>query len=258
MITGGGNGLSAAPLNTTVGTTVTYNMSLLKVSGQPKPTGTVTFYDGDVPIACANPTLGGDANHLTATCDTSYSRFGERWITAVYSGDTVYAPVGDTVRETINPPSGETVGVINLCTGPPCGASAPCINGACEIVLHAPTSGRYSGMLIFQDRADGLGLKIWPYLGLPACTGNWMTDGVPPNTQPVPQPCGALGGLSGTIYAPHQSTGASDWDAVVNFRTSGLANLQVIAAQISLNYDTDTRFAFNAASFANGKIHLVE
>jgi len=258
IITGGGNGLSGTPGSTTVNTTVTYRMSLLKVTGQPKPTGTIDFYDGQDPIACT-VVYGGDANHLVATCATSYPLFGTRWITAVYSGDAIYAPTGDTFKETINPPAGEAVGVIDICTGAVCGANAACNVAPCsEVVLHAPTSGPYAGLLFFQERSSGLGVRLWPYQGAPACTGNWMTDGVPPDPNPVPQPCGPIGGLSGTVYAPHQSTGSDDWDVVVNLRTGGLANLQIIAAQISLAYESNSRLAYDSTSFANGRIRLVE
>jgi Flp pilus assembly protein TadG len=258
IITGGGNGLSGTPGSTSVNTTVTYRMSLLKVTGQPKPTGTIDFYDGQDPIGCT-VAYSGDANHLVATCATSYPLFGTRWITAVYSGDAVYAPIGDTFKETINPPSGEAVGVIDICTGPVCGANASCNLAPCsQVVLHAPASGPYAGLLLFQARQSGLGVRLWPYDGAPACTGSWMTDGVPPDANPVPPPCGPIGGLNGTVYAPHQSTGASDWDVVVNLRTGGLANLQIIAAQISLAYESNSRLAYDATQFANGRIRLVE
>jgi hypothetical protein len=127
-----------------------------------------------------------------------------------------------------------------------------------RVILHAQSSGDYAGLLIFQARSAGLGLQIWPGAGAADCTGNWMTDGVPPNGNPVPQPCGPLGGLSGTIYAPHQSTGSDDWDAVVNLNASGLANVQFIVAEISMNYAEDARFAYDPKEFANGHIHLVE
>jgi hypothetical protein len=127
-----------------------------------------------------------------------------------------------------------------------------------QVILHAPTSGPYAGLLIFQDRASGLGLKIWPYAGAAACTGNWMTDGVPPDTHAIPAPCGPLGGLSGTIYAPHLKNGSQDHDAGINFRASGLANLQLISGTVSLTYPENTRFSYRPSDFANGQVHLVE
>jgi hypothetical protein len=259
VITGGGNGLSG-PNAGSINTNITFHMQLLKVSGQPKPTGTIAFYDGQDPIACT-PVYGGDANHLSADCTTSYPRFGSRWITAVYSGDTVYAPTGDTHKITINPPAGEAGDNIDICTGAVCGATAACNDPSwpcSQVILRAPSSGPYAGMLFFQGRSLGLGVKLWPYVGEPACTGTWMTDGTPGDPNPIPAPCGPLGGLSGTIYAPHQSTGASDWDAFVDIRADGLANVQIIAAQINLTYDNDVRLTYDPTQFANGRLHLVE
>ena len=54
---------------------------------------------------------------------------------------------------------------------------------------------------------------------------------------------------------------ASDWDAVVNIMGSGLANIQIIGAEIAFtqgNPSHQARFAFDASLFANGKIRLVE
>ena len=257
VITGGSNGLSG-PSTAGVYADVTFTMRLQARSGLPKPTGTIAFFDGDELMSCT-PAYGGDSTHLFAQCTVSYSLFGTRWITAVYSGDAVYAPIGDTRKLTVNPPAGENVGVLDICTGPVCGATAACNVAPCsQVVLHAPTSGPYAGLLFFQARQSGLGIRLWPYAGAPACTGSWMSDGVPPDPNPVPAPCGAIGGLSGTVYAPHQSTGSDDWDVVVNLRTGGLANLQIIAAQISLAYDSNTRLAYDSTVFANGRIRLIE
>ncbi len=261
------------------GNPVTYVLSLALLSGHPKPTGTAasfTFYNGDDPIACTGGvTIGGDASHLTASCTTSYTTFGDKGITAVYAGDAVYAPTGATKTQTVDPPAGEGRGNIDLATI--AGTCAPAVAPCGQIILHAPTSGRYSGLLIFQDRAFGFlqgtqGLRLEPYLGAPACDTTTATTplgvqpafmyyGVPPDTHPVPAPCGPLGGLSGTIYASHLATGqASDWDAVVNIRASGLANVQIIGAEINFSNlsNLQARFAFDASLFANGKIRLVE
>jgi hypothetical protein len=67
----------------------------------------------------------------------------------------------------------------------------------------------------------------------------------------VPAPCGAIGGLQGTVYAAHQ-------DALVRIQASGLANLQVISGKIEVISDANARFAFTPEFFANAKIRLVE
>ena len=270
------------------GDPVTYKLTLTKAVGQPRPTGvpaSFTFYNDDNPIACTGGVVvtTPTANTLAASCTTSYITFGRKGITAVYAGDVIYKPTGATNTQDVNPAPTAGQGNLDLRTGAgPCSWN-PVTDPCGRIVLHAPTSGRYSGLLIFQDRAigmiqGGIGLKIQPYLGAGACDmtivstplgdqPKFMADGVPSygapfNTRPVPDPCGPLGGLSGTIYAGHLATGqASDWDAVVNIMGSGLANIQIIGAEISFtqgNPSHQARFAFDASLFANGKIRLVE
>ena len=185
-ITGGGNGLSSSVTSPLPGATVKYTMSLLKTGTNPKPTGgssSIIFYDGTTPIACSPSTIGGDANHLTATCTTSYSLYGSRAITAVYKGDSVYMPIGDTLTQHIVAPSNSAIDNIIINTNT-IASSCHVVLWVCgSVTLHAPTSGRYSGVLLFQDRLSGLDLQIWPATSsAPACTGNWMTDGVPPST----------------------------------------------------------------------------
>ena len=126
------------------------------------------------------------------------------------------------------------------------------INTTGNVKLFGPTSGRYSGMTIFQDRTSNLGLTISPGSGLAACTGSWLTQDVPhASGGAAPAACGAIGGISGTIYAAHQ-------DALVTLTSGGLANLQVLSGRIEIDTTINTRFAFTPSLFANGNIHLVE
>ena len=76
-------------------------------------------------------------------------------------------------------------------------------------------------------------------------------EGRPPDTSPIPDACGDIGGLQGTVYAAHQN-------ALVLIEASGMANLQVIAGEIQVDSDADARFGFKASVFANSSIHLVE
>lgn len=244
-----------------VGVQATYTLTLTPSTSPvlPKPSGTAAsfeFYDGQNLLDCEGGITISGTTDMVATCKMTYSQFGTRGITAVYLGDSNYAPAGDTATQTVNPPSDANAGNLNINTQ----LNASCPTTCGMVYLKAPTSPPYSGLLIFQDRADGIGIQISPAGStLADCTGNWMGDGVPPNLQPVPAPCGALGGLNGTIYANHQSTGPSDWDAIVNIGASGVAKVQVIASQIHIVVDdVQARFTFNAADFANGKIHLVE
>ena len=254
---------------------VTYKLTVPKgtFAGAPVPTGTAasfTFYNGSTPIVCEAPGLRVTTvgTSLVATCTTRYTKFGSKGITAVYAGDAVYAATGAMKSQEVVPAPTASQDNIDLRT-----ATAPCswnpVTDPCgRIVLHAPTSGRYSGLLIFQDRAPGflegsLAVLLQPALGAGACDmttvstplgdqPKFMADGVPSygppfNTLPVPDPCGPLGGLSGTIYAPHQSTSVADWDAVVHIMASGAANLQVIAAAIDFTHGNPShqaRFTF--------------
>ncbi len=275
------------------GNPVTYKLVVPKgtFAGAPVPTGTAasfTFYNGSTPIVCegAGVVVTTTANNLVATCTTRYTKFGSKGITAVYTGDVIYAATGAMKSQEVVPAPSASQDNIDLRTD-----TAPCswnlLTDPCgRIVLHSPTAGRYSGLLIFQDRAPGLlegalAMLLQPALGAPACDmttvstplgdqPRFMADGVPSygspfNTRPVPDPCGPLGGLSGTIYAAHTAGPGpglpSDWDAVVKVMGSGLAKIQIIGAEIDFsqgNPSHQARFAFNAADFANGKIRLVE
>ena len=204
------------------GNPITYKLTVPKgtFAGAPTPTGTAasfTFYNGPTPIACEGPgivvtTVG---TSLVATCTTRYTTFGNKGITAVYAGNAVYKPTGAVKIQRVDPPTG--TGVDNVHLGTSC-TTQPLPCG--QILLHAPTSGRYSGLLIFQDQAPDRNavpsVYIEPYAGAPACDETpvstplgtqpaFMAYGVPPDTHPVPAPCGPLGGLSGTIYSVHLS-----------------------------------------------------
>jgi hypothetical protein len=266
------------PNSTNAEVEVTYTLTLTRPTSPPgllAPVGgTVDFYDGPDLITdpdCEDVALVPvNATKAKADCLITYAEFGTRWITAVYSGDPIYAPVGDNKSTNINPNANLSIQDVFLCTGPVCGATGACNSGGpCnQILLHAPPAGEpYAGLLIFQDRTSSQPIRLWPGLGLPDCVGSgsppsWMTDGVPggPNpTADVPDPCGGIGGLSGTIYAPKSKTvGGSDGDATVNIQADGVANLQIIAGRISAFYNRDLRLAFREEAFANGAIRLVE
>jgi hypothetical protein len=249
---------STVPIN--AGTPVTYKLTVPKgiFVEAPAPTGTAAsfaFYNGTTPIVCEAPglTVTTVSTSLVATCTTRYATFGQKGITAVYAGDATYAPTGAAKTQAVIPAITASQDNIDLRTsaGPCAGIWNPFTDPCGRIIMHAPTSGRYSGLLLFQDRATGflegaLAILLQPYLGAPACDTTpittplgeqpaFMAYGVVPDAHAVPDPCGPLGGLSGTIYAPHLASGSpADWDAVVEIMASGLANLQVIAAEVDV------------------------
>lgn len=224
-----------------VGEATTYTFTITRdKNSSPTPTGTMTFYDGDNPIAgCENlPVAPAGTGKVSAACTQTYNNPGSRAISSVYWGDGFYNGIGDTLTQTISTPAGASIAPITLST-------------TGNVKLSGPKSGRYGGLTLFQDRTSNLTITISPGSGAAACTGSWLTNGVPPNTNPVPGACGALGGLQGTLYAANP-------DALVYITASGLANLQVIAGKIQIDSNADARFAYTPQFFANGSIRLVE
>jgi hypothetical protein len=257
-----GLGLTSSDLTVPVNGPVTYTFGIQGNPTTTPPTGSVTFYDGQ------NVISGCDAVPLTiisagpkykATCSTSYALFGSRGITGVYLGDSNYKALGLTLTQTITTSTGSAAGTFNVNTNQNDPCSLPPPHECGQVILHAAETGPYAGLLIFQGRASGLGLTIWPAAGAPNCTGTWLTDGTPGDANPVPEPCGPLGGLKGTIYAPHVKTGGpSDHDAGIHFRTWGLADLQIITGTVSMTFDGNMRLTYEPGEYANGDTHLVE
>ncbi len=235
--------LAASP-GTTVNpnTPVTFTFTLTpNGSGAAVPGGTVDFYDGNVQICSAAPVtrVAVGKNPGKATCTASFAIYGTRAISAVFTGDATYNPVGDTLTETVKTPGGVTTGPITIDT-------------TGKVDLAGPSSGPYSGLTLFQERNSNLTVTLSPGKSSQAkCAGNFMSKGVPPDNSAPPDACGNIGGLQGTVYAPNQ-------DALVLIEASGMANLQVIAGKIEVDSGANARFGFDASKFANSSVHLVE
>jgi hypothetical protein len=264
------------PAAKNIETTATYTMTLTPAS-LPRPTGTIAFYNGDdlIPGCEAVVLTPIGTTKSEAKCDAVFHGFGTQWITAVYAGDAVYNEVKDTKSTLATPNAVLGEQDVYICTGAPCG-TALCTawvgpdGGNCTVQLKAPPKGAsYQGMLIFQDRISSHGLQIWPYKGLAPCVGtgsppNWMIDhtGEGDINAPYPDPCGPLGGMTGTIYAPHMRcicTIAGEWDATIEIHASGVTTLQIIAGRINLIHNDDARFLFKPEEFVGGgPIALVE
>jgi hypothetical protein len=204
-------------------------------------TGQVDFYDGgedpaaDALASChtsyaSNTKVG----NITAMCTQNYvaGDVGTHGISAVYHGD----PVWGNVEAILSPRF-----VVNV-AGTPGGTT----------LLSPLKSGTYKGYVIWQAAANLKTMYLSPQSPLAACTGSWMTDGIPTT---APPPCGPLGGLSGTIYAPGTPAIAGPQ---VQVTASGLADLQIIANKILITNGTDARFAFVPSKFASSTGGLVE
>lgn len=235
-------GLTSSAKSINPGDSVTFTFEF-EFAGKsaPVPGGYVDFYDGNVMLCGASPVIRDSptSKGFTSTCSTSYAIWGVRSIAGVYSGDATYNAAGDAVTLTVKAPSGVKDGPITIDT-------------TGRVDLHGPASGPYAGMTLFQDRTSSSTITLAPgRSSTGGCPGWFMTRGVPPDTSAPPDPCGAIGGLQGTVYAAHQN-------ALVLIEASGMANLQVIAGEIQVTSDANARFGFKPSVFANSSIHLVE
>lgn len=107
------------------------------------------------------------------------------------------------------------------------------------IVLSPPTSGLFTGMTIFMERESDEVIDLQPSSKVQCAT-----------TAPVGEPQGCIGGISGTVYAPHQ-------DATVIVKASGTANLQVIAGRILVQNGNVARFTYKSG-FATETLYLYD
>jgi len=81
-----------------VGNNVTFTVSVAAVvTGNPAPTGTVSFSDGAVPLGSAPLSQGG-----VATLSTTAFIAGSHVITAIYSGDSLYGASSATLTQQVN------------------------------------------------------------------------------------------------------------------------------------------------------------
>jgi hypothetical protein len=211
----------------------------------PAPTGVITFFDGSDAIpGCENmPVVVMSDHKVKATCVFQWATAGTKSASAVYYGDPVYNADGDAKTVTVSVNAGGPITVDT--TG--------------SVRLYGATAGTYKGLTIFQQRTSSATITLRPgpnsagvCLPAPPAVPNWRTLDVPDNPAiDPPPPCGALGGIRGTIYSAHN-------EGLVLIESSGLAELQVIAGKIWITSDADTRFSYTPSHFANGVIHLVE
>jgi large repetitive protein len=78
-----------------VGDSVTLTAVVTREIDLPSPTGTITFFDGNTPLATVGMTAGS-ASFTTVSLDS-----GNRKITAIYSGDDVYTSASASIRQNV-------------------------------------------------------------------------------------------------------------------------------------------------------------
>jgi Flp pilus assembly protein TadG len=230
------------PINTS--TQVTFTLTVTDPAHLVAPTGKVDFYNGNESsfsnILCKGVILTAGASGVsTASCGpVSFS------INALYNIVGAYLPsVSPQVYNAGYDTRSEQVG-----TATQIAAKAVTITTSGWIYWNAPTSGIYQGMTIFQTKTSGSTVTIAPGSTPPAiggCTGAYMSES-------DTTPCGPLGGLKGTVYAPQSSATVS-----VTGYTSGRADLQVIAGKIYLDNGAGVRFAYTPGLFARSSVRLV-
>ena len=96
------------------------------------------------------------------------------------------------------------------------------------VVLSPITSGEFQGMTIFLERDSDEIIAVKPSNAV-QCASIAATG----------EPQGCIGGISGTLYAPH-------WDATVIVKAAGTANLQVISGKMLIQNGSTARFTFKA------------
>jgi hypothetical protein len=247
-------GLASSVNPSNPGWTVSFYFTISGSNGVP-PTGTMTFFDGTTPICQGLPLTPFGGATVFARCDTSFSNFGTRAISAIYCPPSwapcdantlqqshpfdaadVYNPIGSALTQTVTAPINTPLAPIAITTSG-------------KVTLWGPTSGPYSGLTIFQTRASSATITLAPGGSIGGCDASMLTAGVPDGDPPPA--CGAIGGLRGTIYAGNQN-------ALVFITASGLANLQVISGKILIDSGANARFAYTPEFFANGSIRLIE
>jgi Flp pilus assembly protein TadG len=219
-------------------------------NGTASLTGEVHWFDGSTELSSPGDpncpvTIKALSGNFTANCQVTWTAadVGTHGLVAVF-----YSKADSPCVPATPCPSYDNIQVIQspreiiTSSGVPGGTT----------LLTALKSGTYKGYVIWQDKANLLTMYLSPQSPLAACTGSWMTDGIPTT---APAPCGGLGGISGTIYAPGttSSTGPQ-----VQITASGLADLQIVANKILITSGTDARFAFTPSKFASSSGGLVE
>jgi len=169
--TGTSTSLSASANPAVVGQTVTLTASVAPLtSGQPTPTGTVTFKAGTAVLGVG--TVDGTGH---AQLDTSFATTGRRSLIAVYGGDGRDVPSTSTaIRETVGKANTTTV---LLSSANPSNAGQP-VTFTATVTAAAPGGGIPAGSVTFKDGTATLATVSLSAGGTAALTTSALTTGL--------------------------------------------------------------------------------
>lgn len=239
------------------GVKYTFEIEPAAVPGAPKLNGVVEFYDGDYritgPAKCQPKTITDKDTRQKVECTIVYGSgdIGTHGISVVFhSSDTCSSSACYNNIEAVLDP-------VQVVTGGNGSAGDIVLETTGNVQLAGVKAGPYKGIVMFQDRTSDGEIVLSQASGLAACgpTTSVTVAGVTGPQwalqQPPPAPCGALGGIEGTIYAPHQ-------ESLVTTTVSGSADIQIIAGKMLINSVATTRFAFDSSKFAGNRVVLIE
>lgn len=172
---------SSSPVS--YGTAVTFTATV--TGGGGTPGGTVTFYDGDVPLGTG--TLGATG---TATLTTALLTVGSHMITAVYGGSAIYGPSTSAVlTETITPAASSTAVT---------SSANPSVHGQ-SVTFTATVSGPGlpEGIVSFHDGVTLLGTGTLDDTG----TATFTTSGLSVGQHTITAVFGGDGSFAGSTSA---------------------------------------------------------
>src|SRR5439155_5539268 len=163
--------LNAAPNPTVFGQSVIFTATVSGLSSSGTPTGTVTFKDGTTTLGVA--TLNSAAIPV-ATFTTSALSAGSHAITAVYNGDTTFAPgTSGVVTQAVNQAS--TTTTLSPSINPSAAGQAVTFTAIVSAV--SPGAGTPTGMVTFQDGTTTLGTGTLDAIGRATFQTSSLTQG---------------------------------------------------------------------------------
>ena len=152
--------LSASSSSPVVGQPVTYS-AVVSSSGQPAPTGTVTFTDGTATVCSAVPLsmgvipvpFGTPIVFYAATCSQTYHGTGPQTVTAAYSGDTSTSGSQGSVAVAVQKAATTTAVTASANPSP----QGQAVTFTATVTAQAPGAGTPTGTVAFVANGSYIG-----------------------------------------------------------------------------------------------------